>query len=121
MMTLGFAFVAAIVYLAWLLDRPRLLLPALVLSRRASSSGLSLSGHDARRPRLVVATELADWVHISAASLWLGGLVALAVAVWPARPELRRRRSSASPGSRRCSSRSSSPPGRTSASCGSRT
>ena len=34
--------------------------------------------------------ELADWVHISAASLWLGGLVALAVAVWPVAPELRR-------------------------------
>jgi putative copper export protein len=29
-------------------------------------------------------------VHISAASLWLGGLLALAVAVWPVAPGLRR-------------------------------
>ena len=89
LMTLGFAFVAAIVYLAWLLDRPVLYLPALVLSV-ALLSGLSLSGHDAVDAGSSKATELADWVHISAASLWLGGLLALAVAVWPVAPELRR-------------------------------
>jgi putative copper export protein len=70
-----------------LLDRPRLLAPALVLSL-AFASGLSLSGHDgAEGSRLSAA---ADWVHLSGASLWLGGLVALAVAVWPTAPELRR-------------------------------
>jgi copper transport protein len=89
LMTLGFAFVAAIVYLAWLLDRPLLYLPALALSV-ALLSGLSLSGHDAVDAGSSKATELADWVHISAASLWLGGLLALAVAVWPVAPELRR-------------------------------
>ena len=35
-------------------------------------------------------TELADWVHLSAAVLWVGGLVQLAACVWPAAPELRR-------------------------------
>src|SRR5580765_2184148 len=88
-MTLGFAFVAAFVYLAWLLERPLLYLPALVLSV-GLLSGLSLSGHDAVDAGSSKATELADWVHISAASLWLGGLLALAVAVWPVAPELRR-------------------------------
>jgi copper transport protein len=88
-MTLGYALVAAIVYLAWLLDRPRLNITALVLSI-AFLSGLSLSGHDAVDAGSSKATELADWVHISAASLWLGGLLALAVAVWPVAPELRR-------------------------------
>ena len=47
-------------------------------------SGLSLSGHDAVDAGSSKATELADWVHLSAASLWLGGLLSLAVAVWPA-------------------------------------
>src|SRR5205085_10303582 len=45
-MTLGFAFVLALVYLSWLLDRVDLLVPAFVLSV-ALLSGLSLSGHDA--------------------------------------------------------------------------
>jgi len=47
--TLLFALVAALIYLAWLLDRPRLLLPAFAISV-ASASGLSLSGHDAVDP-----------------------------------------------------------------------
>ena len=88
-MTLGFAFVAAFLFLAWLLDRTVLLVPALVLSI-GLLSGLSLSGHDAVDPGSSGTTELADWVHISAASLWLGGLVALAVAVWPLAPAIRR-------------------------------
>ena len=33
---------------------------------------------------------LADWVHLSSATLWVGGLVQLAVVIWPAAPELRR-------------------------------
>ena len=88
-MTLGFALVAALVYLAWLLERPLLNAPALVLSI-ALLSGLSVSGHDAVDAGSSKTTELADWVHISAASLWLGGLVALAVAIWPVAPALRR-------------------------------
>ena len=35
--------------------------------------GLSLSGHSAADVALV--HELADWVHLSAAVLWAGGLV----------------------------------------------
>jgi copper transport protein len=87
-MTLGFALVSALVYLAWLAERALLLVPALVLSL-ALLSGLSLSGHDAVDPGSWAATEIADWVHISAASLWLGGLLSLA-ACWGAGPELRR-------------------------------
>jgi copper transport protein len=88
-MTLGFALVAAFVFLAWLLERPLLNAPALLLSL-GLLSGLSLSGHDAVDPGSSRATELADWIHISAASLWLGGLLALVVAVWPVAPALRR-------------------------------
>jgi copper transport protein len=88
-MTLGFALVAAFVYLAWLLDRPSLLVPAFVLAL-AFAGGLSLSGHDAVDPGSSWKSELADWVHLSAVSLWIGGLVALAAAVWPAAPALRR-------------------------------
>jgi copper transport protein len=86
--TLGFALVAAFVYLAWLLDRPRLLVPALALAL-SFAAGLSLSGHDAVDPGSSWKSELADWVHLSAVSLWIGGLVALAV-VWRAAPALRR-------------------------------
>ena len=52
-MTLGFALVAALVYLAWLLDRTALLWPAFALAL-GFASGLSLSGHDAVDPGLVV-------------------------------------------------------------------
>ncbi len=87
-MTLGFAYVAAVIYLAWLLDRPRLLIAALAGSL-VLLSGLSLSGHDAVDAGSSKWTELADWVHISAASLWLGGLLALVV-IWPVAAGLRR-------------------------------
>jgi copper transport protein len=89
LMTLGFAAVAALVYLAWLTDREVLLVPALAVSL-AFASGLSLSGHDAVDAGSSWASELADWVHLSAASLWIGGLVSLVVAVWFVAPELRR-------------------------------
>ena len=88
-MTLGFALVAAFIYLSWLLDSERLLVPALVISL-VFLSGLSVSGHDAVDPGSSKWSELADYVHLSAASLWIGGLVSLAVCVWPAAPELRR-------------------------------
>jgi len=88
-MTLGFALVAAFVYLAWLLERKSFLVPALALAL-VFAGGLSVSGHDAVDPGSSWKSELADWVHLSAVSLWIGGLVALAIAVWPVAPSLRR-------------------------------
>jgi copper transport protein len=89
-MTLGYALVAAFVFLAWLTDRTALLWPALVLGLLLAG-GLSLSGHSAVEPNATRLSELADWVHLCTAAIWAGGLVSLAVAVWPAAPELRRR------------------------------
>ena len=89
-MTLGFALVSALIYLSWLMDRRDLLWPAFAIAL-VFASGLSLSGHSAADAGSSWKTELADWVHLSAASLWLGGLVQLAVVIWPAAPELRRR------------------------------
>jgi putative copper export protein len=54
------------------------------------ASGLSLSGHSAADAGSSWKSELADWVHLSAACLWIGGLVQLAVVVLPLAPELRR-------------------------------
>ena len=89
-MTLGYALVTALVLLAWILDRPRLLWPAFVVGL-AFASGLSLSGHQGVEPNATALTALADWLHLVAAILWVGGLVGLAVCVWPLAPELRRR------------------------------
>ena len=88
-MTLGFAVVAGLVFLAWLTDREAAFLwPALAVSL-GLASGLSLSGHSAATPNSSRWSELADWVHLSAACLWTGGLVMLAVAALTAR-DLRR-------------------------------
>jgi copper transport protein len=87
-MTLGFSIVAAFVFLAWLTERVVLLWPAFVLSL-ALCSGLSLSGHSAVDAGASWRSALADYVHLSAACLWLGGLVQLAVVVWPAASDLR--------------------------------
>jgi copper transport protein len=89
-MELGFAAVAALLYLAWLTDRRELLWAAFLLGL-GFASGLSLSGHSAADAGHSWLSELADWVHLSAATLWVGGLVQLAVVVWPAAPELRRK------------------------------
>jgi copper transport protein len=89
-MTLGFGLVAAFVFLAWLTERAVLLWPAFALSL-ALCSGLSLSGHSAVDTGSSWRSELADWVHLSAACLWIGGLVQLGLVVWPLAPELRRR------------------------------
>jgi copper transport protein len=86
--TLGFALVVAFIYLAWLLERPRLLVPALALAV-TFAGGLSFSGHDALDPGSSWKSELADWVHLSAVSLWIGGLVALAL-VWRVASPVRR-------------------------------
>jgi copper transport protein len=88
-MTLGFALVSALIYLAWLLERRLFLLAALLVSC-GLLSGLSVSGHDGVDPGSSWTTEIADWVHITAASMWIGGLVALAFALWPTAPALRR-------------------------------
>jgi copper transport protein len=88
-MTLGFALVSAFLFLAWLTDRRWLLWPAFVLGL-GFASGLALSGHSAVDPGASKWSELADWVHLSAAALWVGGLVQLVVVVWPADRERRR-------------------------------
>lgn len=87
-MTLGFVAVATLLFLAWLLDQPVLLWPALALTL-AFGAGLSLSGHASEGPHAKLA-QLADWVHLSAASIWVGGLLALVTCVWPLAPEARR-------------------------------
>jgi copper transport protein len=88
-MTLGYALVSAIVFLAWLTDREVLLWPAFVLAL-GFASGLSLSGHSAVDAGSSWVSQLADWLHLSAASLWVGGLIQLAFVIWPLEPGLRR-------------------------------
>jgi copper transport protein len=88
-MTLGFALVAALVFLAWVTDRTILLWPAFAVAL-AFVSGLSLSGHSAADAGSSWKSQLADWAHLSAACLWIGGLLQLVVVVWPLLPELRR-------------------------------
>jgi copper transport protein len=88
-MTMGFVLVAILVYFAWLLDRAVLLWPAFLLAA-GFASGLSLSGHQAAAAGSSWVTALADWVHLSAALLWVGGLIVLALCVWPLARELRR-------------------------------
>ena len=88
-MTMGFVIVSVFVYLAWLFDRVFLLWPAFMLAL-GLASGLSLSGHQAGDRGSSAATELADWIHLSAALLWVGGLAVLALCVWPLARELRR-------------------------------
>ena len=79
----------ALVYLAWLLDRVAFLVPAFGLSL-LFAGGLSVSGHDAVDPGSSWKTEIADWVHISAASLWIGALATMAGLLWFGAPQLRR-------------------------------
>jgi copper transport protein len=88
-MTLGFAWVFSLLFLAWLTGKRVFLWPCFVLALLLAS-GLSLSGHSAVDSGASWLSVGADWVHLSAAALWVGGLVQLAVCVWPAAPELRR-------------------------------
>ena len=88
-MTLGFSAVAALLFLAWLTDRDVFLWPAFLIGL-CFVSGLSLSGHSAVDAGSSWKSALADWAHLAAACLWIGGLVQLVVVVWPLLPELRR-------------------------------
>lgn len=88
-MTLGYAAVGALVFLGWLTERRAFLWPAFVLAA-GFASGLSLSGHSAVDAGSSWLSQTADWVHLSAATLWVGGLIQLAFVVWPTAPELRR-------------------------------
>jgi copper transport protein len=88
-MTLGFALVSALLFLAWLTDRDVFLWPAFLIGL-GFVSGLSLSGHSAADAGSSWKSELADWAHISAACLWIGGLVQLTLVVWPLLPDARR-------------------------------
>jgi copper transport protein len=88
-MTLGFALVTAFLFLSWLTGKEVLLWPAFLLGL-AFVSGLSLSGHSAADAGSSWKSELADWAHLSAACLWIGGLVQLAIVVWPLMPDARR-------------------------------
>ena len=73
-MELGFAVVTALLFLAWLTGRRALLWAAFVIGL-GLASGLSLSGHSSATR----AQSVADWFHLCAAMLWIGGLVQLAV------------------------------------------
>ena len=88
-MELGFALVAALLFLAWLTGRRTLLWSSFLLGL-VFVAGLALSGHSASEAGHSWLSELADWLHLVAATLWVGGLVQLAVVVWPAGAELRR-------------------------------
>jgi methionine-rich copper-binding protein CopC/uncharacterized membrane protein len=68
----------------WVTDRRGLLWVAFLLGL-GFASGLSLSGHSS----VSDTEEVADWVHLAAATLWVGGLVQLGLVVWPAAPEFR--------------------------------
>lgn len=88
-MTVGFAVVAAVLMLAWIFDRHALRWLALGLAV-VLVSGLSLSGHSGTEWNANVLSELADWAHLVAGGIWVGGVATLALIVWPAAPELRR-------------------------------
>ena len=78
-MELGFSVVAALLFLAWLTDRRWLLWPAFLLSL-GLGSGLSLASHQADDRGWL--PSFADWAHLSAATLWIGGLLSLGLVVW---------------------------------------
>lgn len=80
-MTLGGALIGALIVLAWVRRSRTPLWLALALSL-AVAAGFSLSGHSASEPNSSIYSVTADWVHIAAASIWIGGLVMLAWVGW---------------------------------------
>jgi putative copper export protein len=89
-MTIGFGTVAGLLLVAWVFDRLELRWPALLLSL-ALVSGLSFSSHQATEPNSGWMSEIADWLHLVAACVWVGGVATLALCVWPLASGLRRR------------------------------
>jgi copper transport protein len=89
-MTVGFAVVASLLLVGWVFDQHKLRWPALALSV-ILVTGLSLSSHQGTEPNSTFLTQLADWLHLVAASVWVGGVATLALIVWPLAPELRQR------------------------------
>jgi copper transport protein len=87
--TAGFGLCLTILVVAWVLDQPLLRWPAFLLAL-VLVWGYPLSGHQATEPNASALGELADWVHLVTAMLWVGGLVTLAFVVWPLAPDLRR-------------------------------
>ena len=87
--TLGFGLCLTTLVIAWALDLPQLRWPAFVLALVLIWS-YPLSGHQATEPDSTVLAQVADGVHLVAALLWVGGIVTLAVVVWPLAPRLRR-------------------------------
>ena len=87
--TLGFGACLTILAVAWVLDRPALRWPAFLLAVALVWS-YPLSGHQATEPNASVVGQVADWVHLVAALLWVGGVLTLSVVVWPLAPDLRR-------------------------------
>jgi copper transport protein len=87
--TLGFGICLTILVVAWVLDQPALRWPAFLLAL-ALVWGYPLSGHQATEPNSSLLGEVADWVHLVTAMLWVGGVLTLAVVVWPLAPDLRR-------------------------------
>lgn len=80
-MTLGCVLAGALIALAWLRRSRAPLWPAFAISL-ALASGFSASGHSASEPNSSLLTVTADWVHIGAASIWIGGLLMLALIGW---------------------------------------
>src|SRR5260221_526312 len=81
-MELGFAFVAALLFLAWLTERRWLLWAAFLLAL-GLGSGLSLASHQSDDSGWL--PSFADWLHLSAATLWIGGLLSPGGGVWRGR------------------------------------
>ena len=102
-MTLAFALVLALVFLSWLLARVVFQWPAFAIAL-VFAGGLSVSGHDAVDPGSSWLSEVADWLHLSAAALWIGGLATMAVLRGRAHRSCDARRSCASRASPPCSS-----------------
>jgi copper transport protein len=87
--TLGFGVCLTILVVSWALDRPELRWPAFLLAV-ALVWGYPLSGHQATEPNASALGQVADWIHLVTAMLWVGGVLTLALVVWPLAPDLRR-------------------------------